>query len=84
VLREALTNTARHAQATEVDVTIVAGSEFVVTITDDGTGADAFERSGGHGVRNLAERAYSFGGDATFEAVEPHGTRVVWRVPIPR
>jgi signal transduction histidine kinase len=84
VLREALTNTARHAHATEVTVTIDAGDEFVVTITDDGTGADAFERTGGYGVHNLVERAHNFGGDATIAATEPHGTRVEWRVPIPR
>jgi signal transduction histidine kinase len=84
VLREALTNTARHAHATEVHVTIEAGDEFAVTITDDGTGADSFERVGGHGVHNLVERARNFGGDATIGAVEPHGTRVEWRVPIPR
>jgi signal transduction histidine kinase len=83
VLRETLTNTARHAHATEVHVTIEAGDEFVVTVTDDGTGADAFERVGGNGVHNLAERARSFGGDATIGAVEPHGTRVEWRVPTP-
>jgi PAS domain S-box-containing protein len=84
VLRETLTNTARHAHATEVQVMIEAGNELVVTITDDGTGADVFDREGGHGVHNLVERAQSFGGDATIAAIEPHGTRVVWRVPIPR
>ena len=84
VLREALTNTARHVHATEANVTIDAGDELVVTITDDGTGADAFERAGGHGVHNLTERARNFGGDARVAAVEPHGTRVEWRVPTSR
>jgi PAS domain S-box-containing protein len=84
VLREALTNTARHAHATQVDVTIQAGDEFVMTIVDDGTGADSFERVGGHGVHNFDERARQFGGHASVSSVEPHGTRVEWRVPIPR
>jgi PAS domain S-box-containing protein len=84
VLREALTNTARHAHATAANVTIEAGDELVVTITDDGTGADEFERAGGHGVHNLTERARNFGGDARVTAVEPHGTRVDWRVPTSR
>jgi signal transduction histidine kinase len=84
VVREALTNTARHARATAVNVTIAAADEFVVTIADDGTGADEFSRPGGNGVSNLAERARSLGGDATVESVAPHGTRVEWRVPTPR
>ena len=84
VLREALTNTARHAHATEVNVTIEAGDEFVMTIVDDGAGADSFERVGGHGVHNFDERARQLGGHASISSVEPHGTRVEWRVPIPR
>jgi PAS domain S-box-containing protein len=84
VLREALTNTARHAHATAADVTIEATDEFVMTIVDDGTGANSFERAGGHGVHNLDERAQQFGGHASIGCVEPHGTRVEWRVPIPR
>jgi len=84
VLREALTNTARHAHATQVNVTIEAGDEFVMTIVDDGTGADSFERVGGHGVHNFDERARQCGGCASISSVAPHGTRVEWRVPIPR
>jgi signal transduction histidine kinase len=84
VLREALTNTARHAHATEASITIDAGAELVVTVTDDGSGADAFERIGGNGVRNIVARARNLGGDASIGAVEPHGTRLEWRVPIPR
>jgi PAS domain S-box-containing protein len=84
VLREALTNTARHAHATAVNVTITAADEFVVTVADDGTGADAFERPGGRGVTNLAGRAQNLGGTAVVESVTPHGTRVEWRVPTPR
>jgi PAS domain S-box-containing protein len=83
VLREALTNTARHAHATEVTVTIAAGDELVVNVTDDGKGSDAFERVGGRGVQNLVARARNAGGDARIGVVEPHGTRVEWRVPIP-
>ena len=38
VLREALSNAARHARATAVEVTVAAGRELVLTVADDGAG----------------------------------------------
>lgn len=83
VLREALSNVARHAHATSATVTVTAHDEITLVVTDDGTGASTFDRAGGHGVRNLHERARVLGGDASIGTIEPHGTRVQWRVPLP-
>jgi signal transduction histidine kinase len=83
VLREALSNVARHAHATSATVTVTAHDEINLVVTDDGTGAASFERAEGHGVHNLHERARLLGGDASIATIEPHGTRVQWRVPLP-
>ena len=82
-LREALANIARHAHATAADVTVSAGDDIVLTVEDDGVGAPAFHREGGHGVANLHERARMLGGDASITPRSPNGTRVEWRVPAP-
>jgi signal transduction histidine kinase len=84
-LREALSNTARHAHATRADVMVDVDGEgmLVVTVTDDGTGIpDGGRRSG---LRNLDTRAGKLGGELTLEpatpGATPPGTRLRWRVP---
>jgi signal transduction histidine kinase len=34
------------------------------------------------GLRNLEERARACGGELTLSPVQPHGTRLTWRVPL--
>jgi signal transduction histidine kinase len=84
-LREALSNAARHANASQVDVTVDAASDGMLTVlvTDNGTGIpDGGRRSG---LRNLASRAEKLGGELCLEpadpAASPPGTRLEWRVP---
>ena len=63
VVRETLSNAARHAQASAVAVRLEVTDEVVLTVTDDGIGyVDTGRRSG---LRNMADRAESLGG--TFE-----------------
>ncbi len=80
VLREALSNVVRHANATSVVVHLRAADEVVLTVTDDGIGyVDNGRRSG---LRNMAERAESLGGTVEVGQAGPGGgTVVVWRVP---
>jgi signal transduction histidine kinase len=87
VLREALSNMARHAGATRADVTVDVGQDgfLTVTVTDNGTGIPpgSSRRSG---LRNLADRATEFGGELRLSPAEPGtprpGTRLEWRVPV--
>ncbi len=85
VLREALSNVARHAGATRADVTVDIGDDgfLAVTVTDNGTGVPPGPRRSG--LRNLAERAVALGGEMRLSAAEPSalrpGTRLEWRVP---
>ena len=79
VVREALTNVARHARATSADVNLEVGDEVVLTITDDGVGiADDGRRSG---LANMTERAESVGGSFAATSRPEGGTVAVWRVP---
>ncbi|MGW7364268.1 GAF domain-containing protein [Streptomyces sp. NPDC054841] len=82
VLGEALVNVARHARATNADVSVVAhAGTLTVTVTDDGVGiAEGGRRSG---LRNLAERAGKLGGELSVTRGAGGGTRLVWRVPVP-
>ncbi len=82
-LREALSNAARHAAASRVDVTVRAGGDLVLIVRDDGVGLGGTSRRSG--LANLAERGSQLGG--TLEvgpAVEAGtGTELRWQVPLP-
>ncbi|WP_374209085.1 GAF domain-containing protein [Kitasatospora sp. A2-31] len=81
VLEEALSNAARHARARSVAVTIAAGSELSLTVTDDGVGLPAGGRRSG--LANLADRAAALGGTFTARRRPEGGTDLLWRVPLP-
>jgi signal transduction histidine kinase len=84
-LREALSNAARHAEASQVEVTVDTDLDGMLTVqvTDDGIGIPAEGRRSG--LRNLTMRAEKLGGDLRLEPVHPGaarpGTRLAWRAP---
>lgn len=85
VLREALSNTARHARATRVEVVVTATpEELELCIKDDGIGFLASVSPGGHGLRNMAARADRLGGTLEVDSEPGEGTTVTWRVPLDR
>jgi signal transduction histidine kinase len=82
VLREALTNVARHAQAAGASVEVIETVDRVtVRVTDDGTGIDAAgaRRSG---LDNLARRAHDRHGTFSAETRHRSGTQVTWTIPL--
>ncbi|WP_432492619.1 sensor histidine kinase [Kineococcus gypseus] len=85
VLREALSNAARHAHAHGVDVDVGVGPQGLrVAVTDDGAGMGGATRRSG--LANLRERARRRGGECTATSpltAEGRGTRLVWSVPLP-
>ncbi|MBL8775049.1 MAG: GAF domain-containing protein [Acidimicrobiales bacterium] len=81
VLRESLSNVARHARATAVEVHVTVTDVLTVTVADDGVGVDPAARRG-NGLRNLRERAEAHGGTATLEPGADGGTVVTWAVPL--
>ena len=80
VLREAVSNTVRHAAATELGVTITVGVDLVLDVTDNGIGIpDTVARSG---LYNLASRAAVAGGTCVVERLAAGGTHLVWSAPL--
>jgi signal transduction histidine kinase len=79
-LREALSNAARHAQASKVEVTVEAGPELILVVRDDGTGIKNSGRRSG--LANLADRASLLGGTMRIEPADGGGTKLEWRVPL--
>jgi signal transduction histidine kinase len=82
VVREALSNVARHAHATSARVSLhAANGQVSLIVEDDGLGIDPALARGG--LVNMGERAHDLSG--TFE-VGPRegdaGTVLIWRVPI--
>jgi signal transduction histidine kinase len=81
VLREGISNAVRHAHATDIVVTVEAGAELIIDVTDDGVGMPA--DVGRSGLLNLERRAGECGGTTTITPNPGGGTRLVWRVPLP-
>jgi len=86
VVREALSNVARHARATRVDVEVeVDGGEVTARVRDDGVGLvePSAGAGGGNGLRNLQARAARSGGRVQVgTGPAGRGTELVWRVPL--
>ncbi|MBN9101047.1 MAG: GAF domain-containing protein [Pseudonocardia sp.] len=81
VLRESLTNVARHAHASITTVDIDADTTTVtLQVTDDGIGVPETGRRSG--LDNLRHRAEHHGGTLTLTAARPTGTHLRWTVPI--
>lgn len=81
VVREALSNVARHAQASAVTVQVGVGDRRVaVRITDNGVGAAGAVERGGLG--NMRQRATRHGGTFEVRPAEPTGTAVEWVAPL--
>ncbi len=84
VFQEALTNVARHAQATVVRISLEdRGEQVVLQVEDDGKGIrlEAIGDPRSLGLLGMAERAAALGGHVAVAPVEPHGTRVTLRLP---
>ncbi len=83
VLREGLSNVARHAHASSAQVRVrVADGRLAVSIDDNGVGIDASTQAGS-GTRNVTARAAMFGGRAEVRVVDQgSGTSLRWVVPI--
>jgi signal transduction histidine kinase len=76
---EALTNVARHANATRVDVSLTVEDEVVLTVADDGAGPPAAGTPGGRGLANMAVRAQRHHGTSRLVAGPTGGTILTWR-----
>lgn len=84
IVQEALTNVARHANASRIELRLrQRPDELLLEIRDDGRGITAEEVSDPHslGLIGIRERADLAGGTVHFEGVAGRGTIVSVRIP---
>jgi len=84
IFQEALTNVARHAQATEVQASLESESEEVILqVQDNGRGIRPEELADAKslGLLGMRERAAVLGGEVVIAPRQPSGTRVTLRLP---
>jgi signal transduction histidine kinase len=83
VVREALSNVARHARAGTVGITAAAhGTALRVEVVDDGVGFEPTGPAVGRGLENVRERAHVLRGDLVVESTPGVGTRIALTVPL--
>lgn len=82
VVRESLTNSAKHSRANRFVVTLSVGDEAVLEVIDDGVGIDLSTQGKGLGLTNLRNRAEKLGGTFEVQSGAGGGTRVTWSVPL--
>jgi hypothetical protein len=86
ILQESLTNAARHAQASRVEVTIGrSGGAVALTVRDNGRGFSPEQprKPGSYGLMGLRERAYLLGGEVSIASEPGRGTTIQVRIPVP-
>ncbi|MDH5763932.1 MAG: GAF domain-containing sensor histidine kinase [Nitrospinota bacterium] len=84
IYQEALTNVARHAEASRIDVRCEQFSDRVeLEVIDNGQGIDEKKVSDSHslGLAGMRERALVWGGDVHIAGQPDRGTRLFVRIP---
>jgi two-component system, NarL family, sensor histidine kinase UhpB len=84
IFQEALTNVARHAQATEVRAALDSEADQVILqVEDNGRGIppEALTDKKSLGLLGMRERAAVLGGEFAIASIQPTGTRVALRLP---
>ncbi len=84
IAQEALSNCARHSQATSVQITLECGPEQVIlSVVDNGRGFDTQKLNGtGVGLHSMRERMEALGGTIEVESKLGEGTHLIAHCPI--
>lgn len=83
IIQEALTNTLKHADASQAQVSVrYVADALELAVLDDGRSASANGDTGGHGLIGMRERVALFGGELTAERRVGHGYAVRARLPL--
>ncbi|MFS0577442.1 sensor histidine kinase [Sporosarcina sp. 179-K 3D1 HS] len=83
IAQETLSNTLRHAHATEVDVLFIERDHLAIfRVQDNGVGFKESDGKGGsYGLQNVKERAIEIGGTCKIVSVPSQGTIVEVKIP---
>jgi PAS domain S-box-containing protein len=85
IVQEALTNIARHANASNVTMNLYRiNGDLLITIRDDGRGikAEDMEKAESLGLVGMRERVWALNGEITISSDEPPGTRIDIVLPL--
>jgi len=85
VYQEALTNVARHADATKINAQFIKSEDFLeLTVNDDGNGIEIGKayNSNSFGLTGMRERVHEWGGEFSINGALGKGTRISIRVPL--
>ena len=87
MVQEALTNVAKHAQATSVSIVLQCSGDnreggIVVEVDDDGVGADLTVTTSGLGLAGMRERIEALGGTLRIASAPGRGLRLHARLPV--
>ena len=86
ITQEALTNIAKHAQATRATVGLtISPSQICLSIEDDGCGFEPQQtqvQEAGWGLLGIAERAALLGGHYELDSAPGQGTRIEVTIPL--
>jgi PAS domain S-box-containing protein len=86
ITQEALTNVAKHANATQATVSLAMQDDMVyLTVEDNGEGIRSWQmanRPGSHGLKIMRERAETFGGTLQVQSFNKKGTRIEVKIPV--
>jgi signal transduction histidine kinase len=90
VIQEALTNSLRHSQSRQAEVTVrvealpVGPPRVVAVVRDHGVGFDphqTWDGRGGHGLQGMSERLSPYGGEVRIDSAPGRGTEVTAELP---
>lgn len=87
IFQEMLSNVGRHAQASQLAITILAtAAEISIRVQDNGRGAApaAFEAANAYGVMGMRERARHLGGSLEISSEIGHGATFHLRIQLPK
>lgn len=83
IFKEAVSNIARHARASEVHIDVrLALSELVLSIRDDGVGFDPSSPTTGHGLESLRLRAAALRARLSIVSAPGEGTSIELSMPL--
>ncbi|MGG1517791.1 sensor histidine kinase [Paenibacillus oryzisoli] len=83
ILQEALTNIIRHANASEVEVSITESEgKLVMTVADNGPFRSDSPPQPGFGIMSMMARCERIGGSFELRNHQPHGLRMTIRIPL--
>jgi signal transduction histidine kinase len=85
IVREALSNIARHSGATTAEVTLQrSGERGILSVRDNGIGIDPIRMRAAEslGVRGMEERARTLGGELTFKSTPNEGSQITLSFPL--